>query len=333
MKLKPEFLKNKSKIYFIAPSFGCTTSPYKERFEKAIKTFKKIKFDVVIGPNCNQALGIASSNTPQLRAKEFMNAYKSDCDAIFSVGGGELMCEILEYIDFEELKKYKPKWFIGFSDNTNLTYTLTTLCDLETIYGNNVPNFYKYPLEYDTLDTYEMLMGKLEFEGYEGFMLKGSKAKFPKYKFDNKKVITPINYTNEFSGILLGGCLDCLVNICGTKFDNTANYINNHNEGIIFYLEACDLNSISIRRALWNLKNAGWFKNIKGFLIGRSLQFNDESFGLTPENAYIDMLKECNVPILLNVDLGHISPSLPIRNGAYATIKYEKDNIKIKYRS
>lgn len=332
--MKPKYLQDGAKIYFIAPSFGCTISPYKERLEKAIKTFKKLKFEITIGDNCYLDCGVASSNTPQLRAKEFMDAYKSDCDAIFSVGGGEMMCEILEYINFNELKNYKPKWFIGFSDNTNLTYTLTTLCDLETVYGNNVPNFYKYPLEYDTLDTYNILKGQLEFKGYDGFMLRGSKAKFPKYKFDNKKIITPYNYTKEFSGILLGGCLDCLINLCGTKFDNTINYINNHkNEGIIFYLEACDLTSVGIRRALWSLKNAGWFNNIRGFLIGRSLQFNDESFGFTPINAYIDMLKEYNAPILLNVDLGHISPSLPIRNGAYATIKYENENINIKYRS
>lgn len=332
--MKPKYLQDGAKIYFIAPSFGCTISPYKERLEKAIKTFKKLKFDITIGDNCYLDCGVAASNTPQLRAKEFMDAYKSDCDAIFSVGGGEMMCEILEYINFNELKNYKPKWFIGFSDNTNLTYTLTTLCDLETVYGNNVPNFYKYPLEYDTLDTYNILKGQLEFKGYDGFMQRGSKAKFPKYKFDNKKIITPYNYTKEFSGILLGGCLDCLINLCGTKFDNTINYINNHkDEGIIFYLEACELTSVGIRRALWSLKNAGWFNNIKGFLIGRSLQFNDESFGFTPINAYIDMLKEYNTPILLNVDLGHISPSLPIRNGAYATIKYENENINIKYRS
>lgn len=332
--MKPEFLKENAKVYFIAPSFGCTTSPYKERLEKAIKVFKKLKFNVILGYNCDKALTAIASNTPQLRAKEFMDAYKSDCDAIFSVGGGEIMCEILEFINFQELKEYKPKWFIGFSDNTNLTYTLTTLCDLETIYGNNAPNFYHYPLEYDTLDTYDMLKGKLKFEGYAGFVLKGSKAKFPKYRFDNKKVIIPYDYKEEFSGILLGGCLDCLTNLCGTKFDNTINFINKHkDEGIIFYLEACDLNSVGIRRALWNLKNANWFNNIKGFLIGRSLQFNDESFGLTPIDSYIDMLKEYNVPILLNIDLGHISPSLPFRNGAYATIKYENDNIKIKYRS
>ena len=150
---------------------------------------------------------------------------------------------------------------------------------------------------------------------------------------DQEKIITIINYTKPFSGILLGGCLDCLVGLCGTKYDNTVNYIAKHaSEGIIFFLEACDLTSIGIRRALFQLKQAGWFKYVKGFLIGRSRLFLDQSFGTTPIDSYIDLLKEYQVPLLLNIDLGHLPPSLPIRNGAYATISIEKDNIKIEYK-
>ena len=47
-------------------------------------------------------------------------------DAIISCGGGELMCEILRYVDFERIAQAKPKWFMGYSDNTNLTFLLTT---------------------------------------------------------------------------------------------------------------------------------------------------------------------------------------------------------------
>ena len=81
--MNPKFLTKKSKIYFIAPSFGCATSPYKERLEKSIKTFQKMGFSVILGENCFKAEGVASSNTPLLRAKEFIDAYLSDADAIF----------------------------------------------------------------------------------------------------------------------------------------------------------------------------------------------------------------------------------------------------------
>lgn len=328
--MKPKFLDKNGSIYLIAPSFGCTTSPYKQRLSRSIKNLKKMGYSIHIGDNVYKDDGCAASSSPQNRALEFMQAYDSSADVILSVGGGETMVEMLEYVDFDKIRNLPPKWFVGFSDNTNLTFTLTTNCNIQTIYGNNAPNFYNFPLTYDTKDTMRMIQGEQEFIGYPQFQLKETKKIYPQYSFDQDKTITPIQYTSSFSGILLGGCLDCLSTLCGTRFDKTKEYTKDKN--IIFYLEACDLNSIGIRRALFQLKSAGWFDTTIGFLIGRSLQYTDTSFGITPKDAYIDLLKSFNKPILLDIDLGHISPSLPIRNGAYATVSYENKNIKITYQ-
>ena len=47
----------------------------------------------------------------------------------------------------------------------------------------------------------------------------------------------------RFSGRLLGGCMDCLVNLLGTRFDKTQDFLEKYKEdGIIWFLEACDLN-------------------------------------------------------------------------------------------
>jgi muramoyltetrapeptide carboxypeptidase LdcA involved in peptidoglycan recycling len=51
------------------------------------------------------------------------------------------------------------------------------------------------------------------------------------------------------------------------------------------------------------------------------------------EESYLDMLKDFNKPILFNIDLGHLPPSMPMRSGALATVEYSKDkkNIFITY--
>jgi len=331
--MKPKYLSKQPHIYLTAPSFGCTTSPYEERLTESLKTFDKLNFRVTVGDNCFKAAGIAGSNTPKLRAKEFMEAYESDAEAILSVGGGETMIEILEHIVFKKIMSLPPKWFVGYSDNTNLTYTLTTICNLETIYSIHASSFYSYPLEYDALDTIRMLKGEKVFKGYPKWVLNETKDIFPSYQFDMDKIISPLNYTNPFKGRLLGGCLDCLSTLCGSKFDYTKEYIKKHNEeGIIFYLEAADLSAIGIRRCLTQLKLAGWFDNVNGFVIGRTRLYNDNSFGETPNHAYIDILGDFNVPILLDCDLGHLSPALPIRNGASATISFIDGNIIIEYK-
>ena len=326
--MKPDYINNYN-IYLVAPSFGVDTTPYKERMDEALKSLKKLNAKITFGPNVFKAELPYASSTAINRAREIMDAFKSDSNIIWSVGGGEAECEILEYLDFNEIKNNCNKWFIGYSDNTFLIYTLTTICNVEAIYGPHAPSLYMYPFKYDILDTLEMLKGKKEFMGYKSFDLTNSDEILPKYHFNKRKIITPYNYSKPFEGILLGGCLDCLTVLCGTKFDNTKNYIKD--KKIIFYLEACELTSISIKRALFQLKNAGWFDNVSGFIIGRSLNYYDKSFGITPVEAYIDSLKELNVPMLLDVDLGHIAPALPIRSGAKAKISYANNNIKIEY--
>lgn len=331
--MKPEFLKESPKIHLVAPSFGCVTEPYETRLKASILKLRELGAIVTEGENIWKGLGKASSNSPILRAKEINDAFLSDADAIISVGGGEVMCECLPYVDFEEIKR-NPKWFVGFSDNTNLTYTITTICDIETIYGCNAPSFYR--MNYDVLDTWEMLHGKKEFKGYKKWQLENN-SKNPLIELNLKKrtQIKTFNYDKPVTGRLIGGCLDCLTNLCGTQFDNTKAYINKHrNEGIIFFMESCDYNSIQLRRALFQLKNACWFEHVDMFIIGRSLNINDKSFDVSMEESYLDMLGEFNKPILFNVDLGHLPPSMPMRCGAIATVEYkkEKNNIYINYK-
>ena len=327
----PKYLKENDSIYLVAPSFGCTTFPYKERLEASILEFKKLGFNVIEGKNIYKGKGIASSNTPRSRAKEIMDAFKSDANAIISVGGGEVMIEILEHINFDVIKA-NPKWFVGFSDNTNLTYTITTICDIETIYGANATAFYN--LEYSSLDTYKLLIGEKKFKGYKKWQKEEYDIEnpLPEYHFDQKTNVISYNFEKE-KGRLIGGCLDCLVSLCGTKFDKTKEYIEKHNkEGIIFFFEACDLSSIGVIRALTQLKYAGWFDNVKAFVVGRSFNYDDESFGISIKDAYLHVLEPLNKPILIDFPIGHLKPTLPLICGAFAEITYQNNNVRVEYK-
>ena len=76
------------------------------------------------------AEGIGISNTPQACGKELTDYYCSvDNDILISCGGGEMMCETMNFVDFEKIKSAEPKWYMGYSDNTNFTFLLSTICD------------------------------------------------------------------------------------------------------------------------------------------------------------------------------------------------------------
>lgn len=64
-----KYINKKSTIYLVAPSFGCTTSPYYERLNKAIPRLEKLGHEVIVGDNCYKAVGKCASNTPKLRGK------------------------------------------------------------------------------------------------------------------------------------------------------------------------------------------------------------------------------------------------------------------------
>src|SRR5699024_10408965 len=132
----PQFLKENGTIGFVAPSFGCNIEPYRTAFEHAKEIWSGMGYVLQIGPNCYEGRGFGISNTQELCAQELMEFYQSQKnDCLISCGGGELMCEILGHLDFEALKQAEPKWYMGYSDNTNFTFLLTTLCDTASIYG------------------------------------------------------------------------------------------------------------------------------------------------------------------------------------------------------
>ncbi|MBO5999276.1 MAG: LD-carboxypeptidase [Lachnospiraceae bacterium] len=328
----PEFLQPGGTIGFAAPSFGCSIEPYKSAFNHALEVFRKDGYQLQLGPNAYAGDGIGISSSPESCGKEFTEMYTSGKnDAIISCGGGELMCEILDYVNFDAIREAKPKWFMGYSDNTNLTFLLNTLCDTAAIYGPCAATFGMKPQHRAIKDAWKLLHGKkLSFRGYDKYEIESSK--------DEEHPLKPYNCTEDrsivffnpdgtgqqpfqFSGRLTGGCLDILVNLCGTKYDKAAAFAEKYKkDGIIWFLEACDLNVFSIRRAVWELQHAGWFEHVKGFLFGRPYSAMDPLLGLDHLHAVTDLHAPLHVPILLDVDLGHLPPMIPLISGSLATV-------------
>ncbi len=133
-------------------------------------------------------------------------------------------------------------------------------------------------------------------------------------------------------GRLIGGCLDILDLLVGTEFDRVDEFLEKYkDDGFIWFLEACDLHPLDIRRAIWQLKYAGWFKYVKGFLIGRPMHFGEDQFGCNQYNAVTGHLAEYGVPIVMDLDIGHINPIMPLVTGAKARVKAIKEEISIEY--
>ena len=130
---------------------------------------------------------------------------------------------------------------------------------------------------------------------------------------------------------MIGGCLDVLTLFTGTKYDRVKEFAEAYKEdGIIWFLEACDLNTMGIRRALWQLEQAGWFSHVKGFLIGRPYCHGEEFLGLDQYEAVTGILGKYNVPIIMDLDIGHIPPAMPLICGSYGKVESVGNDISVE---
>ena len=219
-----------------------------------------------------------------------------------------------------------------------MTYLLATLCDTASIYGPCAAAFGMEPWHQSLSDAYALLRGqKHTVNGYdlwEKESLKDAEHPLAPYHVTEQRILHVFPGTEEaFSaqGRLIGGCMDCLVNLLGTTYDKTAEFVEKYkNDGLIWFLESCDLNVMAIRRAVWQMKHAGWFSHVKAFLIGRPAVYGQELMGLDQYHAVWDLLKDYGAPVVMDVDIGHLAPMMPLVCGSYATVQVNGTDISVK---
>lgn len=328
----PKFIKPGDCIGVTATSEGNGDDLHIRKLESAILQLNKIGYKIVETPDVRTNINKRSA-PKEIRAKEFMSLIEDkDINAIITARGGEFLLEILPYINFEKIKQ-NPKWVQGYSDTTGIGFCITTLCDIATIYAENFGSFGMVPWHRCLKDNLKVLEGKsFEYKSYD---------KYQEGWQDEITGLEPLNTTidvewknarNEaaimLEGRLIGGCIDILHSIVGTKFDKIESFCTKYKEdGIIWFFDNCELSSEEILRTLWQFKEAGWFRFCKGFVFGRTMTRKSNA-NISFEESVMTVLEELNVPIIFDADIGHVSPQLPLINGA--KVKMENKGGKAK---
>ena len=120
----------------------------------------------------------------------------------------------------------------------------------------------------------------------------------------------------------------------GTKYDRVREFAERYKkDGIIWFIEACDLNTLSMSRVLWHLRNAGWFRYVKAFLVGRPANYEDASWGIDHFEAIMREVRRIEeeearetgvkrkIPVIMDLDIGHLKPMVPMLSGGYGTVR------------
>ena len=256
------------------------------------------------------------------------------------------MCEVVPHMDFERMRQAKPKWYMGYSDNTHFTFLSATLMDTAAIYGPCAAAFGMESWHASIQNAWDLLCGRIDtvknYDLWEKESLKDEEHPLLPYNVTEPVEIKTficrdgraMDSTEEvvLEGRLIGGCMDILQMYPGTRYDKVKAFNDKYKEdGFIWFMEACDLNVISIRRAIWQMQQAGWFEHLKGFLFGRPLCFGEEAFGVDQYAAVTDLLAEYDVPIIMDLDIGHLAPMMPIVCGSTAKVSVKENDVTIRY--
>lgn len=331
----PQFIKKGDTIGVTAPSDGITEGLKVKRLDNAIKKLNDYGYNIIETASVRNSQK-GKSNESSMQAKELEELFlKDEVKAIICASGGDFLLEMLSYFNFAKVLE-NPKWLQGYSDPTGLLFTITTNLDIATIYADNFKTF-------GMDDWHESLLNNLAI--LEGNIV--TQKSFTKYESEDIPYVTGLegyNLTEDvkwhnlngekeivIKGRIIGGCLDLLNELFGTKYDKTKEFIEKYqNDGIIWYFDNCELSSEALIRTFWKFKDNGWFKHCKGILFGRSMT-HKSYYDITFEEAIKHSLNDLNIPIITDMDFGHLSPRTTIINGAIATIKSKEGQGSIEF--
>jgi muramoyltetrapeptide carboxypeptidase LdcA involved in peptidoglycan recycling len=322
------------RIGVTSPSAGAA-GPGAERIAFCVDWLREAGFDVVVG-DCMDGTGITAGPAAQRAAELTAMLCDPAIRCVLPPWGGETAIDLLDLLDWEALAGAEPTWVVGYSDLSTILLPLTTRLGWATVHGDNLADTpYRPPA--GLLGWLDLVAGPGPHRQRDS----GLVARWAPLTEDPRAVSWRLvgegswslvwRESLHVSGRLVGGCIETIANLTGTPFGDVPGFGREHaDDGLIVYLEAAEDGAAAICRNLHGLRLAGWFEHARAVLIGRTSAPDHEA--MTQRDAVLDALGRLDLPIVLDVEIGHVPPHLPLVNGALATVTVEGETHEIVQR-
>lgn len=295
----PHKLNPGAEIRVIAPSKSLQRVQQKI-FDNALKNLTKEGFHVTFSKNSRE-IDFFNSSSIQSRIDDIHDAFSDNkVKAILTALGGFNVNQLLEYIDYSLIKE-NPKILCGYSDITALLNAVYSQTGLITYHGTHFSSFgFEEHLDYTFAYFRKCLMKQSVF------------CIEPSIQAPNYEIIQ----SGVCEGTIIGGNL-CTINLLqGTK------YLPIVRDTILFIEDdniMGDYFAVEFDRNLESLIQSIGASNIKGIVFGRF----EESCNLTSKvirKIVANKKQLANIPILFQVDFGHVQPFVTFPIGGKVSI-------------
>lgn len=320
----PAPLQPGDRIGVTAPSSGVPTDLI-PRLDFCLDHLTQAGYEVVVGA-CMDGAGVVSAPA-RARADELTQMLTDPAiRAVVPPWGGELAVETLPHLDMTAIASSDPTWLVGYSDLSTLLLALTTVTGIATLHGQNLMDTpYRVPEPLRSwLDVVTLPTGASTVQGAAirhrraGFDRWQDDPTISEYTFDTAggwSLLDPDQGDVRASGRLIGGCIETVSVLAGTGYGDLRSFASNHApEGLIVYVEAAENPAFTIARDLWRMRLAGWFDRASAVMVGTTQAPDGERF--SQRDAVLSALGDLDLPVVMDVDCGHVPPHLALINGA-----------------
>jgi len=229
--------------------------------------------------------------TPKERAEKLNRIFsKPENRAVFCLWGGYGSMTLLDYLDYDAIAENRPV-FNGFSDITAIHIALQQRTGLVGFHGRTTVG--DNPISEDVKADLIKRITSPEAD-YELVNLDGS----------------PLNTVREgdASGILVGGNLTLISRLMGTPYELDT-------RGKILFIEDVGEKPYRLHGMLTQLKLGGKLDGASGILLGRFAKCDTPDVPGSAMEAVLDAIGDTEVPIISNLNVGHIPDSLALPLG------------------
>ena len=319
----PRPLAPGDRIAVTSPSSGVGAA-LRPRIEASIDALRERGYDVVVGECMGDDLVVSAPK--EQRAAELVSMLTDPLvAAVVPPWGGEVAIDLLDQLDWDALAAAEPTWFVGWSDCSTVLMPLTLRLGWAGLHGWNLadtayaaPEGLLHWLDVATAtgEVTQTSPGRTR-DGWDDYAGNPGVSEMTLDRPTSWSVLG--GGDTELSGVLIGGCLECVAPLAGTPYGDVPAYGRAHaDEGLLVYLEVCEHGAYDVARQLHALRLSGWFDDASGVLIGRTSAPDAEK--MTQHEAVADALGMLDVPVVLDADIGHTQPFLPLVNGAPARV-------------